>query len=237
MKRSFLALTATLLAAVAVPGIASAAQLELGKTTSPVISPECPAGVTQTNCKIVLTQVTAYETMRDGTRNAMLITKPGELVAFTLGVSSLSSDPKTVKADIAYLNGQHGGAPEVQLTVLRPVGKRSKIGWAVAGQSAPYLLQHYLGSVAQFPLTTPLAVVPGEVVGLTVATWAPVLSIDLSNKFAYRQSHGTNCNGNTPMTGSLAQLTIGALAPYQCNYVGTRPEYSATEITTPSYSS
>jgi hypothetical protein len=93
-------------------------------------------------------------------------------------------------------------------------------------------LQPYLGQVVQFPLLTTLSVSPGEVIGLSVPTWAPVLSFDLLPKrFAYRQSRTANCNH--PASAIQAQLSIGATASYLCNYPGTRVEYTATEVTTP----
>jgi hypothetical protein len=94
-----------------------------------------------------------------------------------------------------------------------------------------FKVQPYLGQVVQFPLTTTLAVLPGDVVALTTPTWAPVLSIDLpSSKFAYRQSRGTSCN--SPPATNAAQST-GQTTAYTCDYPGTRVEYSATEITNP----
>jgi hypothetical protein len=93
-------------------------------------------------------------------------------------------------------------------------------------------LQPYLGQVVQFPLTTPLPVKPGDVVALSVPTWAPVLTFNLPpKKFAYRQSRSANCKN--PAATEQAQLTIGSTASYGCNYPGTRVEYTATEITDP----
>ena len=68
-------------------------------------------------------------------------------------------------------------------------------------------LQPYLGYVVQFPLATPIPVVPGEVVALTVPTWAPVLTYNLSTKIAYRQSRTANCAHAGHYQN--AQLTIG----------------------------
>jgi hypothetical protein len=232
MKRSLLVPLATLLLAALVPATALAAEIELGATSTAVVAPVCPAGVSQSACKIVLTQVTALETVRDGVDYPTTVRKAGEIVAFTLGVSALSSSAKTVAGDIKYLNTTYGGSAQAELTVLRPIGKHSLRQWAVAAQSADYHLQSYLGQVVQFPLATPLPVVPGEVIALTVPTWAPVLSFDLTpSKFAYRQSRKANCT--YPPASLQAQLTIGQNAAYQCDYPGTRVEYTATEITSP----
>ena len=93
-------------------------------------------------------------------------------------------------------------------------------------------------------LTSPLPVVPGEAVALTVPTWAPVLSIDLpKGQYAYSQSRKATSKEkctNSPTSGQ-AQTAIGDRAHYQCVYAGvpnvtdsaTAVQYSATEITSP----
>jgi hypothetical protein len=234
MKRTFLASAATILLAALVPAPASATEVELGATpAAPLVAPVCPPGVSQANCKIVLPEVTALETVRAGLNYPTTVTKPGEVVAFTLGLSALSTNNATVKSDIQFLDGSYGGAPQAEVTVLRPVGKRALRRWSVAAQSIDFHLQPYLGQVVQFPLPQPLPVVPGEVIALTVPTWAPVLSIDLTpSKYAYRQSRKANCP--VPPTTIQAQLTIGQNSLYQCDYAGTRVEYTATEILSPS---
>jgi hypothetical protein len=234
MKRSFLA-TAAAVAVLAglVPASASAKVIELGVTAaSPLVAPTCPPGVAPANCKIVLTQVTAIETIRDGLAYPTKVTRAGRLVAFTLGLSRLSTNNTTARGDIHFLDTTYGGTTQAALTVLKPVGKASLRRWTVAAESPVYHLQPYLGQVVQFPLAASLPVTRGEVVGLTVPTWAPVLSIDLPvKKFAYRQSRTANCG--SPASTQQSQLVIGASARYLCNYAGTRVEYSATEVTTP----
>lgn len=231
MKRLCAAFLATLVGAVVLPSFAVADQVELGATDTPLIAPTCPPGVTQGQCLIVLTQVTAFESIRDGVTNPTLVKQSGEVVGVTLGISGLSSKKATANADITYLDSRYGSPAEVELTVLRPIGPRALFGWAVAAQSEPVVVLPYLGSVVQLPLLQPLPVVPGEVVGITVPTWAPILSIDLTGpKFAYRQDRSTGCR-NSP--GGLAQFLIGEQATYSCNYPGTRIEYSATEILAP----
>ena len=61
MKRAVTALAAAILAAVLVPAAASAANIEIGVTASPIIAPTCPANAQGSACAIVLTHVTAYE--------------------------------------------------------------------------------------------------------------------------------------------------------------------------------
>lgn len=232
MKRSLLAIAAAILMAGVLPALASAQEVELGATATPLVAPVCPTGVSQADCTIVLTQVTALATLRDGVAYPTTVRKAGEVVALTVGVSALSTDKTTVNSDVKFLDSTYGGSPAAQLTVLRPMGKRANFQWAVAAQSPAFQLQNYLGQVVQFPLSQPLSVVPGETIALTVPTWAPVLSFDLpTTKFAYRQSRRANCTH--PPTAIQAQLTIGDSAQYKCDYAGTRVEYTAEEITSP----
>jgi hypothetical protein len=232
MKRSLQAAVAAavgLLGAIA-PSVASAKILEVGATSSPLVAPTCPAGIPPAKCTIILTQVTALETIRDGTAYPTTVKQAGSIVAVTLGLSRLDSDRAKAKQDIHFLDTTYGGVPLAQATVLRRLGKKSDYKWKVMGRSGPIHLIPYLGQVAQFPLDTPLHVEPGDTVALTTPTWAPVLSFNLnSKKFAYRQSRRANCNN--PAVTSQAQTLIGESASYKCDYPGTRVEYTATEVT------
>lgn len=234
MKRFLLALAAAIVLPALVPLSASAQIIQVGATSSSLIPPVCPPGVSQSNCTIVLTEVTALESVRDGVAYPTTITKPGEIAAFSLGVSALSTNAATVKSDVNYLNSTYGGAAQAQLTVLRPTGKRSARGWRVAAESPAFPLAPYLGQVVQFPLIAPLPVVPGEVLALTVPTWAPVLTFNLSaSQFSYQQSRTVKTVCTSTKIVFHAQTSVGDTAHYGCSYGGTRVEYSATEITTP----
>lgn len=231
MKRFCVAFAAILVASVLLPSVSLADEVEIGATNTSIAAPACPPGVTQTECKIVLTQVTAFESIRDSVVNPTMVKQPGAVVGFTLGISGLSTKKSTANADITYLNSRYGSPAEVELTVLRPIGPRALFGWSVAAQSQPVEVLPYLGSVVQFPLLQALAVVPGEVLGVTVPTWAPILSINVTgSQFAYRQDRSTGC---TDSPAGLAQFLIGQQATYKCAYPGTRIEYGATEITSP----
>jgi hypothetical protein len=244
MKRFSLASVVALVVFAVVPSAVSASELQIGKTPTPLSAPVCPAGVAQDQCNIVAPQLTVFNTNTDGIGSPMTVTKTGELVSVTIGLSAISSNPSTVRADVSYLDSTYGGPAEAQLTVLRRVGKASKLRWSVAATSPAYLLAPYFGQVVEFPLATPLPVVPGELVALTVPTWAPVLSYGLAaNKFSYRQSRTVNCTKPPAPAGSRAvgggvtvseaQLTIGQVQRYGCRYAGTRVQYSAEEVTTP----
>jgi hypothetical protein len=247
---SLAAATAVGLLAGLAPTAASARVVELGATPTSLVAPVCPAGVDPVNCTIVLTEVTALETIRDSVTYPTKVTKAGQIVAFTLGLSGLSTSAATAKADIHFLDSTYGGTTRAAITVLKPVGPKAQRRWTVAAESPAFHLQPYLGEVVQFPLATSLPVTPGETIALTVPTWAPVLSFGLPvSKFAYRQSRsssllptgeGPSCkfaSGFTTPKGHVlpdtAQLSINSSTSYGCNYAGARVEYTATEVTNP----
>jgi hypothetical protein len=232
MKRSLLATACALTLCGAVPASASATITELGATTSPLVAPTCPKGVAPAQCTIILTRATALETIRDNIAYPSTVKQAGRLVAFSVGLSALSSNPTTAANDTKFLDKTYGGDAQVAITVLKLIGPSSQRRWEVAAEGPLVDVQPYLGQVAQFPLLTSVPVDRGETIALTTPTWAPVLTIDLSTKyFAYRQSRSRSCN-NPPST-SQAQLTVGESTRYVCDYPGTRVEYSATEVTNP----
>ena len=114
-------------------------------------------------------------------RNPTKVNKAGWIVAFTVGLSKLSSRRQDrAAASCTYSTPATAGTPQLALTVLKP-GPKNK--YTVAAQSPTFHLLPFLGQVLQEPLSLPptfttitaLPVKKGEVIGLTVPTWAPVL--------------------------------------------------------------
>jgi hypothetical protein len=238
MRTSRLAAVAAVVLGLATVAAAASAQslggtVELGATHTPLVAPVCPTNVSSSNCTIILTRVTALETVRDGVAYPTKVKQAGRITDFSVGLSQLSSNKSTQTSYIQYLTSTYGGAARVGITVLKQgPWKRGQYRWTVVANSPMYLVQPYLGSVVQIPLETTIEVKPGEAIALTTPTWAPVLSIDVNSKqFSYRQSRTFNCA--KPPATSQAQMTTGTVTNYACSYPGTRLEYSATEDTYP----
>lgn len=228
------AAAAVTLAAAGVFAAGASAQVlggsvQLGATRTPLVAPVCPPNVSSSNCTIILTRVTALETVRDGVAYPTRVRQAGRISSFTIGLSQLSSSKATQSSYISYLDSTYGGPPRVGITILRQgPWKRGQWRWTVVANSPMFLVQPYLGSVAQIPLSSTIEVKPGWAIAITTPTWAPVLSINVNSRmFSYRQSRVFNCAN--PPASSQAQLTTGRVTDYACNYPGTRLEYSATE--------
>ncbi len=230
MRRFFLAAASCCLLFAFAPWLASAKIVELGQTATPIKAPVCPKGVPANQCTIILPWMTAFETISDGVRTPTKATKNGYVVALTVGLSQLSSDPNLRKQYIQNLNSSYGGSPRVAVAVLQHQGS-SGLHWKVVAMSPFISVLPYLGYVVQFPLAKALPIQAGEYVALTTSTWAPVLSIRLpSNRFGYRQSRDFNCS-NPPARSDWQN--VGQTTYYYCEYFGTRAEYTATEVTSP----
>lgn len=240
MKHFSLATAALIVAALALaPGTAAAKTVELGQTATPLVAPSCPKGVSPSQCFIILTRTTAIQSSSDGVQYPTTVKKNGWITAFTVGLSNLSSNAATERSYMHTLDAAYGGTPQLAITVLKP-GPKNK--YTVVAQSATFHVLPFLGSLLQEPLSLPpsfttftaLPVKAGEVIGLTVTTWAPVLAYNLNtSKFSYRQSRMANCKNAA--AGQTAQTTIGANTRYLCQYAGTRVEYSVSEIVNTPY--
>lgn len=231
------AIIVTLLALT--PAAADAKIVQIGQTATPIARPQCPKNTPLSQCFILLTRTTGLQTTSDGVVNPMMIKKNGWIVSFTVGLSNLSPKATIERKLLHTLDLAFGGTPQLALSVLKP-GRNNK--YTVAAQSATFHVLPFLGQVLEEPLSLPpkfttftaLPVKAGEVIALTVPTWAPVLTYNLNaTKFTYRQSRKANCTHAA--AGQTAQMSVGASTRYLCAYSGTKVEYGATEVVNTPY--
>jgi hypothetical protein len=215
MKRilSGAALLACALGAAAAP-TASAKIYELGQSPD-VVTASCP------NSCFVVTRTTALEVQTGTQKYPTTAPKDGRIVAFTLQLGQLSDK------QIHFFNSTYGGTSRVQITVLR--GKPKRV-FKVVAQSEVIRVQPFLGTTVQFPLVASLPVKQGDVIALSVPTWAPVLAVNLPLENGWRASRPTNCRDLLTQT---AQSVIGNETAYKCLYQTARLTYTATLVTTP----
>jgi hypothetical protein len=231
MKRFLLVSGAALVALLTCASAPAFAEIvELGQT-SPLAQPVCPSS---TSCPIILTETTALQIESDGTVYPTMAAHAGRIVAFEVSPASVSAadingTAKTkTKAATPGLNADYGGASEAAITVLQASKKHF---YKVVAESPLFQLQPYFGHLVQFVLNESLPIAKGQYVALTVPTWAPLLTVNLTKSdFLWRPSRSTGCLDYTVQS---AQLLTGDSAQYLCFFNGTRVEYTATEITNP----
>lgn len=193
---------------------ASARPIELGETAEPT-TVSCPD-----DC-FVVTRTTALQVRSGDVRYPTTVPRNGRVVAFTVQLGSLT------ERQISFFNATYGGTSRVQLAVLRPGPKRR---YDVVASTGIFKLQPYFGTTVTFPLKSTLFARKGDVIALTVPTWAPVLAVNLSRENAWRASRAESCRDLLTQT---AQMTVGSATQYKCLYRTARVTYSATFIPNP----
>jgi hypothetical protein len=156
-----------------------------------------------------------------GSHNAMVVGHAGVVVSWTITLSKPDAD------EINFFDQLAGGFPYAALVILR---QGSNYRFRVVGVTPLVALAPLLGETSVFKLAEPLAVAPGEVLGLSVPTWAPVLALGKSTETAWRASraHG-NCDDVTTATYTISP---GGLGQFQCVYRNGLLAYGATISTT-----
>jgi hypothetical protein len=209
------AMLSLVLAAAAFPASAAAPKLyELGDTQETVTA-SCP------DTCFVVTRTTALQVRSGVQKYPTTAPKSGRVVAFTLQLGDLNDK------QIHFFNSTYGGTSRVQLTVLREKPKRF---FDVVATTGTFKIQPYFGTTVTFPLKATLPVRKGDLIALTVPTWAPVLAVNLAKENGWRASRATDCGNLLVQT---AQMVIGNEAQYKCLYQTARLTYTATLVPTP----
>jgi hypothetical protein len=207
--------------ALAIPAGSLATLTEVGviPATTPATVPSCPTP----SCEAV-SRTTGFQVKVETNNNTESAPREGTIVAWTIALG------KPTAAQIKFFNANEGGAPSAGIAILR-AEKSPKLTYRVIGQSPVVPLEKYLGKTAQFPLATTIAVKKGDIVALTVPTWAPALALGFGKATSWRASRGKGqCTTTSTQT---AQTSIGTSMQYYCLYQTARLTYSATLISTP----
>jgi hypothetical protein len=211
------------LIAAIVPGVvllagavpAQAKIIEVGKAVDPQAPATCPASP----C-LAVSRTTGYQVKVGAKRGQFTVPANGRIVAWTIALGNPNAKQQ------AYFEKGYGAAT-AGISVLRQ-GKR--LFSRVVGQSPVMKLAPYFGQTVQFPLDTAIPVHKGQVIALTVPTWAPALTQLMDDGSSWRASRGkAACDDTETQT---AQTRMRALTQYRCLY-RARLTYSATLITTP----
>jgi hypothetical protein len=217
MHRTFTRLLlAALAAALVVPGAASARIIEVGSRSTEA-PPSCPASPCE-----VISRTTAFQARVGAKRDLFVVPRDGRIVAWSIALGT--PKPKVQKYFVETL----GGPAQAAISVLKQ-GRRHY--GRVLAVSPRQTLTPYFGQTVQFPLVTSLPVKKGNIVALSVPTWAPALGLGLPSDSVWRASRDKDACDDTQTQS--AQTDINDLVPYRCVYKTARLTYSATMITTP----
>ena len=196
------------------PSAASARIVEVGQAPTEAV-PTCPASP----C-LAVSRTTGYQAKVVDSREHYVIPANGRIVAFSIRLGSPN------KRQTKFFEDNFGEA-SAGLSVIR---RGERLFGRVVAASPVYQLSDYFGQTVQFPLDRALRVEKGNIIGITVPTWAPALSSLTEDGSSWRASRGLKACDDTDR--QTAQTSIGALTQYRCLYKA-RLTYGATLITNP----
>ncbi|MGH2983287.1 MAG: hypothetical protein ACRDK5_03375 [Solirubrobacterales bacterium] len=188
-------------------------------------NPSCPE-----SCQAV-GKTTGFQTAIGATKGPFVVPYRGRIVAWSIKLSA----PRANQID--FFKDFYGGEPRARLAVLKPIQKQIKVGhqvYKLKSQSPIEDLGPFLGTTTTFTLQSPLRVKPGQVVGLTIPTWAPAFAVGQANNTAWRASRKkAACDNADDIQAGTAHEAVGQERLYGCQYTTARLLYSATVVGEP----
>lgn len=191
-----------------------------------VLGASSPARASCPQDCLVEARVTGFQRRIEGAKKPFVVPRAGRLVAWSIKLGRPS------KEDRRFFNREFGGS-KARLSVLKPVrDEKRKLRYRLARQSPIVKLAPFFGEIATFSLPRALMVRKGQVVALTIPTWAPSFAIgsDSSQWTASRSPKRGGCyvrRGAANVKAGRAHAPKGSDLPYRCTYRGSRLLYSA----------
>jgi hypothetical protein len=188
-------------------------------------NPACPE-----SCQAV-GKTTGFQTAIGGTKSPFTVPYPARIVAWSIKLSA----PRQNQID--FFKDFYGGDPQARLAVLKPIQKRIRAGkqiYRLKSQSPIEELSPFLGTTTTFTLQSPLKVNAGQIVALTIPTWAPAFAVGQPGNTTWRASRKkAACNDADLIKAGRPQEAVGADRAYACQYTTARLLYSATLVRDP----
>lgn len=210
-----------LVALVAWPGAAGAARnvTILGATqTTP--DPACPGSPCE-----AIGSVTGFQSTAGTVRRPFQAPYDGKVVAWSITLSK----PKASQQ--SFFNDFYDSPPEARLAVLKQVPDKSPPRYKLLRQSPTEVLTPHLGKSPTFALEQPLTVRRGNILGLTIPTWAPAFAVGLADDSGWRASRKAGkCTRTSDIQESRPQQKVGSDKQYGCFYRTARLLYTATLV-------
>jgi hypothetical protein len=196
---------------------ASAAIVEIGQSAKPP-EPSCP-----TMPCFAVSRTTGYQAKAGDQRALYTVPESGRIVAWSITLA------KPGDKQVQFFRDQFGGAASAGISILR-TGRKLYARTVVTSPIQP--LEAYFGETVQFPLERSIPVAKGNVVALTVPTWAPSLAVGFGNDNSWRAAsrNGGDCSD---LATQSPQTKPGRVARYRCLFRTARLAYTATLVTTP----
>ena len=196
---------------------ASKTTVVLGATaTTP--DPSCPS----LPCQAV-GSVTGYQVSNDQAQLPFRVSRKGKVKSWTLTLAQPTNSQRS------FFNGFFGTPPQARLSILLRVAGTNPPRYNLRSQGSIHVLSPYLGQTVRFGAS--LKVEPGDIVGITVPTWAPAFAEGLGAKNVWRASREPgSCTNSTDVRQGEPHMRVGTRGTYGCKYSTARLLYTVTVV-------
>jgi len=228
------------LVAVAYPGAADSAPLRvvvLGKTAeTPPAS--CPGKIVNnvevTPCRVE-GHVTGFQAIAGGIPRPYEAPFDGKIVAWSITLAKPSTEEtETTANEVGFFDEFLGRPSQARIGILRPVEESKPPKYTLVRQSPLVILNSYFGTTPIFALDHPLSVLKGQVVALTIPTWAPMFAFNVDADNTWRGSRlPEHCASKEDIQNGNPQQGVGKTKTYGCYYSNARLLYTAVLVKTP----
>jgi hypothetical protein len=207
---------------VAVGGSAGAATASkttvvLGNTAT-MPDPSCPESPCQ-----AIGSVTGFQVSTSQGQLPFRVRRDGRIKSWTLTLAEPTPSQRS------FFNGFFGTPPQARLAILRRVPGTNPPRYALRAQGSVHVLSPYLGQTVRFGAS--LRVNAGDIIGLTVPTWAPAFAQGLDSTSSWRASREAGkCVDSTDVRQGEPQQKVGTRMEYGCHYSTARLLYTVTVV-------
>ncbi|MCB0867121.1 MAG: hypothetical protein KDB48_00345 [Solirubrobacterales bacterium] len=227
------------------------------------VTPNCGTKAGPRSC-FAEGNVTAYQVFQRGHRGRSFVVPyaRGKVVSWSISLSNPTrkASQRFGDAQTPYFNNLFGSPSTARISILRQVnkGRKGNPRFRLIRQSGLQRLNRYFGTTVRFALTEPLNVIRGDVVALTIPTWAPAFWVPFAcsasptggvvNPSRCRAAQKNNTwrgsrsselcligvdrfdRPNEALAKSRPQQKVGTVRRYGCYYDAARLLYSATVV-------
>ena len=228
------------LVAVLYPGAADSAPLRavvLGQTAeTPPAS--CPGKIVNnveiTPCRVE-GHVTGFQAIAGGVARPYEAPFEGKIIAWSITLAKPSTvESETTSNEVSFFDEFLGRPSQARIGILRPVEGSKPPQYTLVRQSPLEILNPYFGTTPIFALEHPLTVLKGQVVALTIPTWAPMFAFNVDANNTWRGSRlPEHCASKEDIQGGHPQQGVGKTKTYGCYYSNARLLYTATLVQKP----
>jgi len=180
--------------------------------------PSCPA----LPCQAV-GSVTGFQVSNTQASLPFRVTRAGRVKSWSMTLAQPTNSQRN------FFNGFFGTPPQAGLAILRRVAGTNPPRYSLRSKGSIHVLTPYLGQTVKFGAN--LRVQKGDIIGITVPTWAPAFAQGLAAKNVWRASRETGkCTNSTDVRQGEPQTKVGKRATYGCKYSTARLLYTATVV-------